>query len=236
MVATCICPTYGRVPFDLICMQECIYWFTRQEFPEAELLIVNDAPGQEFVCTVQNVRVINHPTRFTSLGEKYNYCVQESRGKFILPWEDDDISLPNRIRQSVDKLGSIYEYWNPRGSWYEASSKLHHNHPQGVNHNASIYRKHYAQRNPYAASNTQDADFDSQAIRQARCNRDCLTPKQWHYVYRWGHTSAGHLSGHARVNEAYAAWRKPVHGTFFLHPRMHRDYYKDTQQLCDTLP
>ena len=72
-------------------------------------------------------------------GAKYRFMLTQCRGEIILPWEDDDISLPNRIRQSVDML-SGYDYWKPCGAFFDAKGEpLSFCSPGNVFHNASAY-------------------------------------------------------------------------------------------------
>src|SRR5687768_12090587 len=94
-LVSCICPTYGRAPHSLKLLEEAVYWFTRQEYDgPKELIILNDCAEQRLVCHAPNVHVCNYPQRIASLGLKYNALIEIARGSIILPWEDDDISLP----------------------------------------------------------------------------------------------------------------------------------------------
>src|SRR3954466_8935457 len=94
---TAICPTYGRAPNYIHLLQESVYWFTRQTYKgPKELLIVNDCPVQKLFCTVPGVTVVNVPIKFPTLAEKYDYMVSLAKDGIIMPWEDDDISLPGR--------------------------------------------------------------------------------------------------------------------------------------------
>jgi hypothetical protein len=237
MLFTCLMPTYGRVSSDLACIQEAVYWFSVQRgLPNgvtAELLILNDAP-QTLVCDVHGVRVINMNARAGSLGAKYNIGVQAAAGLYILPWEDDDISLPHRIAQAAEAvMRTQCDYWNPGASFYEESSRLQINHKQGVNHNASCYKRSFAIEHPYPETNAQDAGFDRTARMFGRCVVGGLVkaPELWSYVYRWGHTFDGHLSGHPAVDAAYRDWKRPQPGTYRIEPRMHRDYVADCEAL-----
>lgn len=232
-LVSCLMPTYGRASIDLSCLQEAVYWFLAQKAQgevHQELLIVNDAPGQTLECAADGVRVINLEKRFGSLGEKYNFMVQEAAGEILLPWEDDDISLPHRVQQAVTKLreDGDFEYWNPRKSFYEDAGKLYVDHKQGVNHNASAYTKKFALRSPYQPVNNQDRAFDTAAVHFASVNPKTLTlPAEWSYVYRWGFSPAGHLSGHTDVDAGYRNWLAPEPGRFRIEPKMHRNYARD---------
>lgn len=239
-LVSCICPTYGRVPYDIAMFEECVYWFTRQEYANKELLICNDATNQELVCEVPGVRIINLCERFPTLGRKYNFMVSQAAGDIVLPWEDDDISLPQRIPQSVKHLKGMYQYWNPRGSWFQngPAAGLIPCIPGNVFHNTSAYQRYLwlkgCRYDPNATGN-QDTLFDMQAARVAKCNPLKLpTPAEYVYVYRWQHGSGDqpNLSGHPDTQGAYNKRPDPIPGTYLIEPRMHRDYVAEVVALC----
>src|SRR5215203_4271785 len=74
-LVSCICATYNRPPSHQHLIEEAIESFLRQDYPNKELIIVNDAAGQELVCDAPGVRTFNVSERFPNLGEKYNYAV-----------------------------------------------------------------------------------------------------------------------------------------------------------------
>lgn len=154
---TCICPTFGRMPYEPTLLNTVIYSFMQQiTSVSCELLIYNDHPLQTLYFPEsanlpgRRVRIVNVKERFPTLGAKYNAMVEEARGLIILPWEDDDYSLTHRIDQAVGKLGGLYPipsdprfklYFNPQKTWYQAEGALHMDHAHGVCHNASAFRK-----------------------------------------------------------------------------------------------
>jgi glycosyltransferase involved in cell wall biosynthesis len=235
-LVSCICPTYGRAPGFLHLLEEAVESFNRQDYPEAlrELIIVNDCPGQELACGSPGVRVMNLPRRFSSLGEKYNWAISQAQGSVILTWEDDDISLPHRISQAVEKLGDA-AYWNPRRSWFldlgsanPGGPGLHHKHNHGVNHNASAF-----QRLAWEAvggyphiSGAQDAAMDQRLMSLGSwTGRLSDDPGEWSYIYRWG-VSPCHLSGDVRPDAFYARWGMgpTTPGVFHIKPHWRMDY------------
>ncbi len=224
---SCICPTYGRPPDYLHLLEEAVESFLRQDWPQKELLILNDAPGQELVCDAPGVRVINAPQRFASLGEKYNAAIEAARGELICPWEDDDISLPWRIRLSVERLGDA-DYWNPGRYWFLDGRGLHSDHAMGVSHNGSIFRRSAWQRvGGYPPiSGAQDAEFDHRLrLRCHVAHHEPLPVDQWFYIYRWG-VSPTHLSGRQPHDAFYAeVGTQPLKsGQFKLRPHWRQNY------------
>jgi glycosyltransferase involved in cell wall biosynthesis len=235
-LVSCIMPTYGRPPARLHLLQESVYWWTQQRYKNKELVILNDAGLQTLVCNVPGVRVINQKDKHKTLGGKYDALCELAKGEIILPWEDDDISLPHRIEQAVLKLATA-DYFNPQHTWYEASGNLHHDHTHGVCHNASAYRKTLWEKiGGYGPSTgNQDAVFDGKThildwIRRASplaCKRD------WSYIYRWG-VSDVHLSGFRDMDRGY----RDVHAVpcmAVINPVMGRNYAEATVSMLDTV-
>lgn len=191
-----LCPTYNRPPRHLGLLKDCVESFRRQDLPlgvSAELVILNDAPGQELLCDVPGVVIVNAPRRFPSLGEKYSDLVSLARFEILMPAEDDDLSLPRRIEQALTYLSTGHHYFNPGWTWYEELGKP----PRpagGVCHNASAYTRfaYEAVGGFYAPlCGGQDADMDRRLREKFGCNEPV---KESHYVYRWG-VQPYHLSG-----------------------------------------
>lgn len=228
---SCLCPTYNRVPAWQHLLEEALESFVRQDYPleRRELVLLTDAPRQELVCTAAGVRIAHAPVRFASLGEKYNRLVELARGELLLPWEDDDISLPGRISQAVHRLGDA-PYWNPQRTWFlEAHrQRLHHDHLHGVCHHAAIFRRSaWAAVGGYPAiSGAQDQVMDGRLKALAPPPVPLADdPAHWQYLYRWG-VSPCHLSGRAAHDAFYhELGAQPVApGQFVLTPHWRADY------------
>jgi glycosyltransferase involved in cell wall biosynthesis len=232
-LVSCICPTYNRPPSHQFLIEEAIESFLRQDYPNKELIVLNDCPGQELVCDAPGVRVCNVDTRFPTLGDKCNYAVAMSEGDLVAPWDDDDISLPWRLSLSVEQMGSA-DYFNPRAYWYLPRTGLVHDHSMGYAHNASVFRRSAfeAVGGYRSISSGYDRDIDA-ALTHGNFktvdlrNKDLLplAIEVWFYLYRWG-VSPGHVSslssdvgrydliGEASVMEA----------SYYLEPRWQEDY------------
>lgn len=243
-LVSCICPTYGRVPYDMSMLEECVYWFLQQDYPHKELIICNDAATQTLVCDAPGVRVLNLKERVRSLGAKYNFLVADCNGEVVLPWEDDDISLPFRISQSVRHLAGMYEYWNPRGAWFQngKGTPLTTCSPGNVFHNTSAFKRTLwlegKCRYDNKLSGPQDAAFNDLATRVAHCNNLRVSlPAEYLYVYRWQHGSGAqpNLSGHGNPARAYAERPEPVPGIYVIEPKMHRDYMRETSHEANSV-
>lgn len=229
-LVSCICPTYGRAPDYLHLLEETVYWFLQQDYVHKELILLNDARNQILECDYPGVRVINHFERYITLGDKYNALCNLAQGSIILPWEDDDISLPFRITQAVEYLGSHFEYFNPQQTWYQEDKKLFTSHKHGICHNASAFLKSAWEKvEGYpSCSGDQDRKMDE---KLKKLNRTCTlldkNPSEWSYIYRWG-VSDLHLSGYRDMQKVYT---NRSHETMYvlIEPKLHTDYIKLTQ-------
>jgi len=112
---SCVCPTHGRAHI----IGEAIESYLRQE-PcgfETELVIVNDCEEQPLVCDAPNVRVINAPPCRSSC-EKFDLSVANALGEYVAWWEDDDISLPWRLRRSVEATNGLQDNYKQSNAWH----------------------------------------------------------------------------------------------------------------------
>lgn len=231
MLVSCICPTFGRPPEYQYLLEEAIESFRRQDWPDKELIVLNDCQEQQLECDAEQVKVINIDARVPSLGQKYNIAIDLAHGDLICPWEDDDLSLPWRISRSVELLGD-HDYFNPRLYWYIDGGGLHHEHPMGVGHNCSMYRRDAWERagRYEAISGPQDYVMDHRLREKADVVQTPDLPlAEWFYVYRWG-VSPIHLSAMGDTNQAYAELEgQPAAGRFALRPHYQQDY----EGMCD---
>jgi len=240
-LVSCICPTYNR-PLDYQhLLEEAIESFLRQDYPNKELIVINDCPGQELVCDAPGVRVVNVPERFPTLGEKRNAGVRLSRGELIAPWDDDDISLPWRLSLSVARLGDA-AYFNARRYWFLDGAGLHGDHAMGVGHKCSLFtRAAFEAVGGYpTSSGAEDMEMDAALVTRMPRVLDVLSGdaelmrREWFYIYRWG-VSPSHLTARVPHDAFYrelATW--PVQpGRFELHPRWQQDYAADTHALLE---
>lgn len=99
---TCFCCYHGRNWLVL----EAVESFRRQQLGgiSAEMIILNDCPEQRVSCSVPGVRVVNVDHRYRTLSEKWNAGVEMARGRWVASWDDDDISLPARLSESVQAI------------------------------------------------------------------------------------------------------------------------------------
>ncbi len=85
-----------------------------QDWPNTEILIVDDGSGDETVPAIQaavhgyaNARLIVHDKNKGFAGA-LNTIIAEAKGEFLAIFDDDDVSAPERVRRQYDRI-AIYE-------------------------------------------------------------------------------------------------------------------------------
>jgi glycosyltransferase involved in cell wall biosynthesis len=100
-LASCIMPTHNRRLF----VARAIEYFQRQDYPNKELVIIDDGEDAVSDLIPDDPRV--HYDRIharQTVGSKRNLAVQAARGEFIVHWDDDDWYAANRLSAQVQKL------------------------------------------------------------------------------------------------------------------------------------
>jgi hypothetical protein len=100
-LVSCIMPTYNRRRF----VPSAIRYFLRQDFPNKELVIVDDGTDAvgDLVPSDSRVRYVQLSRRAT-VGAKRNLACEQSAGSLIAHWDDDDWHGSNRLRCQVKAL------------------------------------------------------------------------------------------------------------------------------------
>jgi hypothetical protein len=100
-LVSCIMPTANRRRF----VPTAIADFLRQDFPNKELLIVDDGADAvgDLVPADPRIRYVSLSRRAT-VGAKRNLACEHSRGALIAHWDDDDRHAPWRLRCQVEAL------------------------------------------------------------------------------------------------------------------------------------
>jgi len=98
-LVSCIMPTRDRRELAL----QAIEYFLRQDYPERELVIVDDGAEPLPVPEDGRIRYMRLPSP-ASIGHKRNLALEQSQGEIIVHWDDDDWYAPDRIRHQVQPL------------------------------------------------------------------------------------------------------------------------------------
>lgn len=98
-MVSCIMPTAGRPDFVV----QSVRYFLRQDYPQRELIILDDAGGEDLALRLPDddrVRYLRLPGRL-SIGAKRNRGVAEARGEFVAHWDDDDWYAEDRLSSQI---------------------------------------------------------------------------------------------------------------------------------------
>ncbi len=240
---SCICPTFGRPHI----LEESIESFLRQDFEGTkELIILNDDTNQELVFEHPEVRIINMDKRFQTLGLKYNYAFFElAQGRYVTPWEDDDIFLPHKLKYQYNMLESnnadyhklpMAFVWNNgqivelgknvffcTGMWSCELLKVTTGADVGSNARADV---------------TIEKKLKLAARPESHIHEHHPEPEDTYYLYRWGGMGT-HLSGYPGDDETKLerAQSDIMHsekyrtGRIILEPKYHADYEGECRQF-----
>lgn len=115
------CCTYGRVDM----LEEALHSFLQQDYPndKRELVILNDYPLQKLKFEHPLVRIINVDDTFEKLGNKEYIATMLCRGNIICQWDDDDVALPNHLKNVAKYFveGSNILHWT-KGVYYNVNA------------------------------------------------------------------------------------------------------------------
>lgn len=225
---SCLCPTFNRVEL----LKEALQSFLIQDYPgEKELIILNDAPGQNLTFNHAQVQVVNMRTRAPSQIDKVNYCASLATGDLMLPWDDDDIYLSGRLssvaRHTHEGLYASDLFWtDPEpGKLTLVTHKAHANHG---------FRKDWFIRFGAYKMPPVEGCYDflmNNYVREALSNvgHDVAPPEFPTYIYRKFGVDTVHVSAIFEDNPGY--WEEYaekmgniIEGTFVLNPHWKRDW------------
>jgi glycosyltransferase involved in cell wall biosynthesis len=194
-MVSCIMPTRDRAGW----VPQAIRYFLRQDFSDAELVIVDD--GESAVRDL----VPDHPriryfrvSGCRTVGAKRNLACAEARGELIAHWDDDDWYPASRLRRQVEALraaraelcGTTQMYfYQPAGdqAWrYEYAAR---GAPMLVG-TSLVYRRQLWQRTPFADLQVGE---DVRFVRGAACTiHDLADPALCVATIHAGNTSPRH--------------------------------------------
>ena len=241
---SCTCITYGRP----VLLGEAVQSFLDQDYPgEAELVILNDEAqtrliGEELSMGGREIRIINAPQRFDTVGAKRNECTALARGEVILPWDDDDIHLPWRISLTVARMTN-FNHWKADSLWFWNKGDIRNGAPtKAMAPSMAGYSKEIFERvggyDPIQSG--QDVTLENKFAKVGIRMIDGLKPHEVYYIYRFSGTRSYHLSsygygkGYEEVGR-YVERRTRVKGEVRIIPHYKQDYLDLINNICSDL-
>jgi glycosyltransferase involved in cell wall biosynthesis len=100
-LVSCIMPTANREKF----IPFAITYFTEQNYPNKELVIIDDGkiPVRHLLPNNPQIRYF-YTESIGAIGLKRNYAIEKARGSIIIHWDDDDWHAFDWISQEVNFL------------------------------------------------------------------------------------------------------------------------------------
>jgi glycosyltransferase involved in cell wall biosynthesis len=217
-LVSCIMPTRNRVAFVL----QSIRYFQRQDYPNCELIIVDDGTAELAgqLPDDPRIRYICVPPGL-SIGAKRNRACELAHGSIIAHWDDDDWYAPKRLSAQVapllsgaadiSGLNATNFFVLDRWEFWRCTPQLHRRLflPADVHCGTLVYRRHiWEQLARYPnRSLAEDAVFLQQAL--GRGARLCAMPGEDVFLYlrhasnSWSFTCGHYLDpqGWQRVAE-----------------------------------
>ena len=148
-LVSCIMPTYNRRAFVPLALE----YFLRQDYPNRELIIVDDGNDGIGDLTKNLPNVHYHLLRGRkSIGAKRNFACQQAHGEIIAHWDDDDWYSSDRLRYQVmpliagdadiTGLENAFVLQLPGGDFWTTKPRLHEQLFVGNVHGGTlVYRK-----------------------------------------------------------------------------------------------
>src|SRR5438874_1492302 len=113
-LVSCIMPTHNRRAF----VPQAIEYFLRQDYPNKELIIVDDGtdPVSDLVPADERIHYIRLDVK-QPIGTKRNLACQEARGSIIIHWDDDDWHASYQLSYQVEEIqrlmGEDWIFYDP---------------------------------------------------------------------------------------------------------------------------
>jgi len=212
-------------------LEEAIFSFLVQSCSDCEMVILNDNVDVEYVCDIPNVRIINHDSRFGSIGEKLKYCFYSCKNEYIYRLDDDDLLCEGAIgnlKESILKNPGYDIYRSQNAHFFSNNEYIKVS--DNIN-NGNCYTKSYLNN-----IKQWDRSCDEDVFITFRNDAKIHTLQSKTMIYRWG-MNTYHISGlgAGREHQDYFNIADNVGssttGVFRLSPHFKKDYYKEIGEI-----
>jgi len=243
MDITCMMKTYLRPRIA----EEAIQCFLDQRFDgESELIIVNDYPAQRLVFNHPRVKVFNFNKCFPSVGDSFDWGFHQGTGKYIVPWEDDDLYLPHSLQERFDGIIQNDADYYKRPNAFLLNRGQVQEHSTNLFFCAGIWSRELYLKTTGCDHADGLSDVRLEANLKAACSPDryFIEPatdiNRTYYCYFWAGRGS-HLSGFGTENEK-ASVKKSCDmlksqcnetGIVTLKPHHSMDYYGNVRRFIE---
>lgn len=212
MKVVCVCPTYKRPEL----LANAVACYEAQTYANRELLILDDA-GQIAECCGDKWSLQSIPNRFPTLMQKFNALISSAKSEIIVPWEDDDIYLPDHLQIIVNAITEHdAEFITPARVFSNYGGKWRDEKADGRFHGSWAYAKNLWN----FVGRYLDVGLIFDQDLRARMMKEVAEVKTTKntYVYRWGnptyHGSSHGMDGFAELYRSLEALPAPPVAAF----------------------
>lgn len=207
-------------------LEEAIHSYLMQDFDgESEMIVINDASDITYSIDHSNVRIINYPERFSSIGKKLEYGLKQAKYNYVYRLDDDDLLAPWGLSLIAGYINQPeqFDIYRSHGHYY-FSDNIYLGIGGSVN-NGNCYTRPYIDRIDFPDKSIgEDSDITFGNNASIYTGRDNLLSM----IYRWGmHTS--HISGLGNCESSVAFASVDAickeSGHIHLRPHFNNDYY-----------
>jgi glycosyltransferase involved in cell wall biosynthesis/GT2 family glycosyltransferase len=194
-LVSCIMPTRDRRAW----LPQAIGYFLRQDFTDAELVIVDDGEPPVRDCVPEHPRIRYHRIEGRhTIGAKRNLACAAARGELIAHWDDDDWYPASRLGRQVEAMRAsradlcgtsrLYFYQPSAGqAWrYEYGSRG----TPGLVGTSLVYRRQLWERHRFADIQVGE---DVRFVRSGAAVQDLMDPALCVATIHAGNTSPRNL-------------------------------------------
>jgi hypothetical protein len=210
-------------------LEEAIQSYLLQYEPwkyQSEMVIINDSPDVFYEFYHPNVKIINHPTRFSSVGKKLEWGFTQCRYDWIYRLDDDDLLSPYAL-----DINERYRTLYPNKDILRDQKHyfFSHNQYQGLGdsiNNGNCYNWNYLKK----VGKIIDRSIGEDNWLTFHNNADIHIGDEGNYtmIYRWG-MGTYHISGMGdRPNEEIYEITDRTNqekGIIKLNPHFREDYW-----------
>lgn len=238
----CLTPTYNRFPNFGWLLEECVESFLRQHYPNKELLICNDTPGQLLKFNHPQVRIFNLSKRFDNVGQKISFMMDHTDANVFARMDDDDCYLPWHLTQLMDKMGSQLE-WHPDSHLFMHNGKASLVTDNLNSHASAIFRREVVEKiggYPGEPPGREDQIFNELLIKNGLEHQRCVfSLENVSHVYRL-YDEGKHLSARKPNQTRTERWAElgafPIQtGEFEIRPHWRQNYIRLTKRVIKFL-
>src|SRR5688572_25531613 len=167
MLVSGILPTRARAEYAA----QAIEFFLWQNYPEKELIVLDDSDKPSFPCGVNHPLVRYRRSGHLNIPAKRNLCCRLAAGDIVLHFDDDDYSEPERMADQVRRLFECSVTGYSVMPLFDEASRLWFSHSTGMEYcfgTSLAYRRSWWERHPFdeAKRTAEDNVFCEAAIAE----------------------------------------------------------------------